>query len=244
MLRLQNLRNLVNERNRSGAYNTFSATRALLTLNQEILEHQLDRARDRTNSNFEQARTAVDRQIQHLQSEIASPPDLIRSIWADQVHSERSLSPLPPESQSLRRRLPRLTYISPSPDGSSSGSPSLMPPGSSGRDGQGRLKRRKLDADDNREESQGFNYGRYGQVYPGMLQMEIASCDGGNYDPDGGCSRPENVLENNQSVYSTKENRCNLILRHRGEAPFCLKKIVIKAPQCGFDAPYVSLFAR
>ncbi|KAJ5756982.1 uncharacterized protein N7511_007164 [Penicillium nucicola] len=231
--RLQHLRNLVNERNRSGAYNTFSATRALLTLNQEILEHTLDRVRDRTD--FEQARTAVDRQIQQLQSEIASPPDLIRSIWADQINSERSLSPLSPGAQSGRRRLPRPAYISPSPDGSSSRSPSLMPPGSSGRDGQGRMKRRKLDADDNREEYQGFNYGRYGQVYPGMLQMEIASCDGGNYDPDG--SRPDNVLENNQDVYSTKENRCNLILRHRGEAPFCLKKIVIKAPQCGFDAP-------
>jgi len=69
--------------------------------------------------------------------------------------------------------------------------------------------------------------------------MEIASCDGGNYDPDGVCSRPENVLDNNQSVYSTKEDRCNLVLCHRDEAPFCLKKIVIRAPQCGFDAPYV-----
>jgi hypothetical protein len=115
-----------------------------------------------------------------------------------------------------------------------------MPPsGQSGRDGHGRQKRRKLDADDNREGFQGFNYGQYGQVVPGELQMEIASCDGGNYDPDGVCSRPENVLDNNQSVYSTKEDRCNLVLCHRDEAPFCLKKIVIRAPQCGFDAPYV-----
>lgn len=115
-----------------------------------------------------------------------------------------------------------------------------MPPsGQSGRDGQGRMKRRKLDTDDNREEFRGFNYGQYGQVVPGMLQMEIASCDGGSYDPDSGYSRPENVLENNTSVYSTKEARCNLVLCHRGEAPFCLKKIVIRAPQCGFDAPYV-----
>lgn len=115
-----------------------------------------------------------------------------------------------------------------------------MPPsGQSGRDGQGRMKRRKLDTDDNREEFRGFNYGQYGQVVPGMLQMEIASCDGGSYAPDSGCSRPENVLDNNKSVYSTKEARCNLVLCHRGEAPFCLKKIVIRAPQCGFDAPYV-----
>lgn len=119
-----------------------------------------------------------------------------------------------------------------------------MPPSGqssqSGRESQGRMKRRKLEADDNREEFRGFNYGHNGQVVPGMLQMEIASCDGGSYDPDSGCSRPENVLDNNSSVYSTKEDRCNLVLRHRGEAPFCLKKIVIRAPQCGFDAPYVS----
>jgi hypothetical protein len=118
-----------------------------------------------------------------------------------------------------------------------------MPPsgqsGQSGRDGQGRMKRRKLDIDDNREEFRGFNYGHYGQVVPGILRMKIASCDGGSYDPGSACSRVENVLDNTTSVYSTKEDRCNILLAHQGEAPFCLKKIVIKAPQCGFDAPYV-----
>lgn len=106
-----------------------------------------------------------------------------------------------------------------------------------GRDGRGRLKRRKLESDDNREGVRGFNYGQYGQVVPGALKMEIASCDGGIYDPDGDSSFPENVLRNDQSVYCTKSDRCNLILRHRGEAPFCLKKIVIKAPRTGFDSP-------
>jgi hypothetical protein len=115
----------------------------------------------------------------------------------------------------------------------------MSPPGQSGRDEHGRQKRRKLDTDDNREEFKGFNYGLYGQVMPGELKMEIASCDGGNYDPDGVCSRPENVLNSNSTVYSTKEDRCNLVLCHRDQAPFCLKKIVIRAPQCGFDAPYV-----
>lgn len=104
-----------------------------------------------------------------------------------------------------------------------------------------RAKRRKLDSDDNREGLRGFSYGHYGQVVPGALKMEIASCDGGTYCGDNGeSSWPENVLLNDSSVYCTKSDRCNLILRHRGETPFCLKKIVIKAPKSGFDAPYVS----
>jgi hypothetical protein len=108
---------------------------------------------------------------------------------------------------------------------------------SSGRDGRGRLKRRKLDADDNREGFRGFNYGHNGQVVSGPLKMEIASCDGGTFDPDGDSSFPDNVLRNDQSVYCTKSDRCNIVLRHRDEAPFCLKKIVIKAPRTGFDSP-------
>lgn len=119
----------------------------------------------------------------------------------------------------------------------------MSPPDQSGRDDQGRQKRRKLDTDDQWDGFKGFNYGLYGQVMPGELKMEIASCDGGNLGPDGVRSSPENVLHNSQSIYSTKEDRCNLVLCHRGEAPFCLKKIVIKAPQCGFDTPYVSCSA-
>ncbi|KAJ5373660.1 hypothetical protein N7517_005666 [Penicillium concentricum] len=236
VLRLQHLRNFVSERNRSGAHHAYNATLALETLNREVAEHSLDRARERPN--FEQARADIDRQIQQLQSETAGPAERIRSIWHDQFRSERARTSLSPESHSLRHRLPWQTLRPLSPDGSLSRSSSLMPPsGQSGRDGQGRMKRRKLDTDDNREEFRGFNYGQYGQVVPGMLQMEIASCDGGSYDPNSGCSRPENVLDNNTSVYSTKEARCNLVLCHRDEAPFCLKKIVIRAPQCGFDAP-------
>lgn len=221
ILPLQHLRNLVSERTRTGTYNPYHLTRALATLNQEIAEHDLDRAR-----NFEQARAAVDRQIQQLQSEIASPADQrFRDIY--QIHPG-PLSRLTAEPHPHRRSAP-----------DASRSPSTMPPG---RDDQGRQKRRKLDTDDNRElDFKGFNYGLYGQVMPGELKMEISSCDGGNYDPDGVSSRPENVLNTNPSVYSTKENRCNLVLCHRDEAPFCLKKIVIRAPsQRGFDAPYVS----
>lgn len=102
-----------------------------------------------------------------------------------------------------------------------------------------RVKRRKLDSDDNRESLQNLRYGQYGQVVPGTLKMELASCDGGTYEPVCETSGPENILLNDSSVYCTKSDRCNLILKHRGEAPFCLKKLVIKAPKSGYDAPYV-----
>lgn len=102
-----------------------------------------------------------------------------------------------------------------------------------------RSKRRKLESDDKREGLRRFGYGQYGQVVPGMLKMEIASCDGGIFEPEGELSWPDNILRNDSSVYCTKSDRCNLILRHREATPFCLKKIVIRAPKTGFDAPYV-----
>ncbi|OJJ48827.1 hypothetical protein ASPZODRAFT_90735 [Penicilliopsis zonata CBS 506.65] len=100
-----------------------------------------------------------------------------------------------------------------------------------------RAKRRKLESDDSREGLRSFNYGQYGQVVSGPLKMEIVSCDGGTYEHDGERSWPENVLRNDSAVYCTKSDRCNLVLRHRGEAPFCLRKLIIKAPKTGFDAP-------
>ncbi|RAL10060.1 uncharacterized protein BO97DRAFT_416323 [Aspergillus homomorphus CBS 101889] len=100
-----------------------------------------------------------------------------------------------------------------------------------------RAKRRKLESDDHREGLQNFRYGQYGQVVPGALKMELASCDGGTYEPDGESSWPENILRNDATVYCTKSNRCNLILKHHAGIPFCLNKIVIKAPRIGYDAP-------
>jgi hypothetical protein len=100
-----------------------------------------------------------------------------------------------------------------------------------------RAKRIKLDADDRSEGIRGFRYGHYGQVVPGALGMEIISCDGGSYEPQGESSCPGNILLNDDSVYCTKRDRCNIILRHQGATPFCLKKLVIRAPKSGFDSP-------
>lgn len=103
------------------------------------------------------------------------------------------------------------------------------------------FKRRKLERDD-ASRIHSTRYGHYGQVVPGRLRMEIVSCDGGEYsDNSGDLHRVENALKNDASVYCTKRSDCNLILRQQGETAFCLDKIVIKAPERGFTAPYVGL---
>jgi hypothetical protein len=102
-------------------------------------------------------------------------------------------------------------------------------------------KRRKLDADTLEKGFSGFSYGRYGQVEQGKLVMEIVSCDGGTFEGEPPNRRkdfePENVLIDDHSVYCTKSNRCNLVLRHQGSTTFCLTELIIKAPHQNFTAP-------
>ncbi len=104
-----------------------------------------------------------------------------------------------------------------------------------------RRKRRKLDSDiPSIGHMNGFSYGYRGQVVPGPLRMELVSCDGGIHTDaarNGKEYWPENVLRNDKSVYCTDHNKCNIVLRHLGETTFCLKKMVIKAPERGFTAP-------
>lgn len=102
-----------------------------------------------------------------------------------------------------------------------------------------RAKRRKLD-EDYPSEFKAINYGYRGQVVSGALKMEIVSCDGGLHAESrhGREYWPENVLRNDKSVYCTDSSKCNIIMRHQGGTTFCLKKLVIKAPDRGFTAPY------
>lgn len=100
-----------------------------------------------------------------------------------------------------------------------------------------RAKRRRLDTDRVDLSFPGFSYGRYGQVEPGKLKMEIVSCDGGIFQEHGGNYGAENVLKNDRTVYCTKSNRCNLVLRHQGATVFSLKELIIKAPHSGYTAP-------
>ncbi|BCS20201.1 uncharacterized protein APUU_20633A [Aspergillus puulaauensis] len=256
--RLQHLRDLLStERNRS------TSARALETLNQELEESRSERARDRHS--FDQTRAFVDQQIRDLQREQASREDHTHGTRSGPIHPGlqrlqnldaviMNHDPSPSGTSRSINRASRSRGLR-SGDRSSRGrrnrdsmldspvplidSPSTMPlePDHDTPTDRLRVKRRKLDSDDNRESVQDLRYGQYGQVVPGTLKMELASCDGGTFEPVCETSGPENILLNDSSVYCTKSDRCNLILKHRGEAPFCLKKLVIKAPKSGYDAP-------
>ncbi|KAK0385850.1 hypothetical protein NLU13_7027 [Sarocladium strictum] len=108
-------------------------------------------------------------------------------------------------------------------------SPSVFRPNELPEDSNRRNKRRKLDAEKQSHNFKGFRYGKYGQLEPGQLQMEIVSCDGGMFSNRAAYSA-ENILKDDNSVYCTKGNRCNIILRHQGATAFTLQELVIKAP--------------
>ncbi|KAJ5953481.1 hypothetical protein N7454_000377 [Penicillium verhagenii] len=228
------LRNLIHQE--SDHINTNDTTRALDTLNREIEDHYLDHA---SRLQIQANRFHQFRQSHHAYQSVFGLPHLNarRSLMEQLPQRAPSLEARPPRDRDDRRRSLRSALYD------SLHTQPTMPQSQNSRDQDHdhdrtrRQKRRKLDADDNREDSLGFNYGHQGQVVPGALKMEIASCDGGLFESEIENLFPANVLQNDESVYSTKSDRCNLILRHRDEAPFCLKKIVIKAPRTGFDSP-------
>lgn len=103
-------------------------------------------------------------------------------------------------------------------------------------DGQPRRKRRKRDHDplSNRDIPQ---YGYYGRVVPGQLQMEISSCDGGTFrDAERHDHKVENILTDDRSTYCSTKPKCNIVLKHRGGTPFSLTSITIKHPRDGFTS--------
>lgn len=70
--------------------------------------------------------------------------------------------------------------------------------------------------------------------------MELRFCDGGLHADAAAQDRTyteQNILVNDQSVYCTHKNKCNLILQHVDEVCFTLNKLVIKAPSHGFTSP-------
>jgi hypothetical protein len=99
-----------------------------------------------------------------------------------------------------------------------------------------RVKRRKLDSDRLVSSFKGFRYGKYGQVVPGQLTMEIVSCDGGSFSTEAKYAA-ENILKSDNSVYCTKGNTCNIVLCHQGATVFSLSELIIKAPGSNYTAP-------
>ena len=106
-----------------------------------------------------------------------------------------------------------------------------------------RRKRPKLGDEFSTIRSRGFRYDWKGRAAPGRLKMEIHECNGGLHSgaaaQDCGRYKQENILVNDQSVYCTEANKCNIIMRHGEEACFSVTKLVIKAPGSLFTAPYV-----
>ncbi|KFY84546.1 hypothetical protein V500_09213 [Pseudogymnoascus sp. VKM F-4518 (FW-2643)] len=117
----------------------------------------------------------------------------------------------------------------------------LGTPQEQGEENNRAFKRRRLGSPVPEPRIPAVNYGYYGQVEPGKLNMEIEFCDGGTFsegsERDSVIYGAANVLKPDNSVYSTKSNRCNLVLKHEGDRPFCLKEIIIKAPPRGYTAP-------
>jgi hypothetical protein len=107
---------------------------------------------------------------------------------------------------------------------------------SESRHEESRRKRRKVDADRVVPSFAGFSYGRYGQIEPGTLTMEIVDCDGGLFRNDADYA-PENILKEDQSVYCTHGPRCNIILRHQGATVFNLTELIIRAPGASYSSP-------
>lgn len=97
-------------------------------------------------------------------------------------------------------------------------------------------KRRRLDSDKTSQVYSGFRYGKYGQSEPGPLHMELVSCDGGMYSNQPEYAA-ENILKDDASVYCTKGNRCNIVLRHQGSTLFSLSELVIRAPGDNYSSP-------
>ncbi|RMZ29452.1 hypothetical protein D0859_06469 [Hortaea werneckii] len=103
-----------------------------------------------------------------------------------------------------------------------------------------RPKRRRLAPTEPSEKKQPIAYGRYGQVEPGRLRLELVSCDGGvHIDPrhPGQFLGARNILQHDKSVYCSERSSSNIILRHADDTPFCLEKLHIVGPEHGFTAP-------
>lgn len=125
-------------------------------------------------------------------------------------------------------------------DGRVGSNTSVFRPNEIPDDSNRRNKRRKLDAETQAFSFPGFRYGKYGQLEPGQLQMEMVSCDGGMFSNRAAYSA-DNILKDDNSVYCTKGNRCNIILRHQGATAFTLSELVIKAPaSMNFSHPYAT----
>lgn len=87
-------------------------------------------------------------------------------------------------------------------------------------EGRHRSKRRRTHTSMPKEYPR-INYGHYGQVVPGKLEMQLVSTDGGIMSPYQRDHSPENMLKDDLRVYCTQSPRCNIVLRHKVRIEHC-----------------------
>ncbi|EXJ91320.1 hypothetical protein A1O1_04432 [Capronia coronata CBS 617.96] len=230
--RLQNLRNLLSSERHLGA----DQRRAFEAIDREMDQMAADRLAARERRRRGDPETHIQDRDAHSVSE--SPPQSATS--ASLVRARRRA--VRPSERLQRYQRERIGQSGRAATSDTFVSPSELSPASPAQTSRGdrlRPKRRKLDDGSYEENNQTFSYGHLGQVIPGQLRMEVASCDGGEYsDPHVPVnSYPQNVLRDDNTVYCTKNNRCNLVLKHVGGMPFSLTQIVVKAPATGYDCP-------
>lgn len=87
---------------------------------------------------------------------------------------------------------------------------------------------------------QPIKYGRYGQVEPAQLKLEVIICDGVQVHDDrvpASLSGTETLLRHDKGVFSAGQPTISLILQHQDDTPFCLEQLHIIGPESGFSAP-------
>ena len=213
--------------------------------------HRLQMAsEERTRSN-ERRRPRVESLLNESRDTIRPSPPLPTGLSPSNLVRSRRRAFRPSErlTRSQRERLGQGGTLMPSPSYSTP-PPRLTPPllnpeavlqqhVAEAREARYRSKRRKLDDGTYEDDSRAITYGHHGQVVPGQLKLDIATCDGGEYsDPQMSVtSWPQNVLQDDATVYCTKSNKCNMLFKHVSGMPFSLTKVVVKAPRSGYDAP-------
>ncbi|EZF73810.1 hypothetical protein H105_04335 [Trichophyton soudanense CBS 452.61] len=200
-----------------------SSSEPLPTLSQTLQRHVI--------SQREARRQARQSQQQQQQQQPHPPPPPPPRPPLQRQESLASLASLQRAERQFRQAIASIGAVESTPRQPERSS-ARSPPTDSMSDHR-QSKRRKIDADDSRDTTKGFSYSHYGQATSVPLEMEVHSCKGGSAEPDRRGNSPDHILVNDGVAYRAQGGFCNIVLRHRGEIPFSLKKLIIKTPKSG-----------
>ncbi|OAL69477.1 hypothetical protein A7D00_6596 [Trichophyton violaceum] len=203
-----------------------SSSEPLPTLSQTLQRHVISQREARR-----QARQSQQQQQQQQQQQPHPPPPPPPRPPLQRQESLASLASLQRAERQFRQAIASIGAVESTPRQPERSS-ARSPPTDSMSDHR-QSKRRKIDADDSRDTTKGFSYSHYGQATSVPLEMEVHSCKGGSAEPDRRGNSPDHILVNDGVAYRAQGGFCNIVLRHRGEIPFSLKKLIIKTPKSG-----------